>query len=161
MLIRYTNYNQDRFQENFVRIMKERIDTEPRIKGPRPLKADLHLHTAEDPNDRVSYTAKELISKAADQGFEVLAITNHQCLTFNQRLSAYARERGILLIPGMEINVQTPPCSLLKSSSRKEGLRFFIPFCPASSGQSDYCSPSLFSQPAFSQRISFEKPEAF
>ena len=83
-----------------MRILKESINIDTRIKRPRPLKADLHLHTAEDPNDRVSYTAKELISKAADEGFEVLAITNHQCLTFNQRLSAYARERGILLIPG-------------------------------------------------------------
>jgi hypothetical protein len=89
-----------------VRILKESINIDTRIKRPRPLKADLHLHTAEDPNDRVSYTAKELISKAADEGFEVLAITNHQCLTFNQKLSAYARERGILLIPGMEMNVR-------------------------------------------------------
>jgi predicted metal-dependent phosphoesterase TrpH len=89
-----------------VRILKESINIDTRIKRPRPLKVDLHLHTAEDPNDRVSYTAKELISKAADQGFEVLAITNHECLTFNKRLSAYARERGILLIPGMEINVR-------------------------------------------------------
>jgi predicted metal-dependent phosphoesterase TrpH len=106
MLLKCNNYNQDRLQENVLKPMKERIDTEPRIKRPRPLKADLHLHTAEDPNDRVSYTAKELISKAADQGFEVLAITNHECLTFNKRLSAYARELGILLIPGMEINVR-------------------------------------------------------
>ena len=85
---------------------KEGINPRAHVKWPRPLKADLHLHTAEDPNDRVSYTAKELIAKAADEGFEVLAITNHQCLTFNQKLSAYARERGILLIPGMEINVR-------------------------------------------------------
>jgi len=88
-----------------VRIIKESIPRDVRVKGPKPLKADFHLHTAEDPNDRVSHTAKDLISKAADEGFEVLAITNHQCLTFNQRLLSHARERGILLIPGMEINV--------------------------------------------------------
>ena len=99
---------------------KEGINPKPRIKGPRPLKADLHLHTAEDPNDRVSYTAKELISKAADEGFEVLAITNHQCLTFNQKLSAYARERGILLIPGMEINVRHRHVLLLNPPGGKK-----------------------------------------
>jgi len=76
------------------------------MKGPRPLKADLHLHTGEDPHDRVLYTAKELISKAADEGFEVLSITNHQCVTFNKNLSSYARERGILLIPGMEVTIR-------------------------------------------------------
>jgi predicted metal-dependent phosphoesterase TrpH len=103
-----------------VRIIKEPINLDKRIKGPRPLKADLHLHTAEDPCDRVSHTAKELISKAADDGFEVLAITNHQCLTFSQKLSAYARERGILLIPGMEINVKHRHVLLLNPPSGKK-----------------------------------------
>jgi predicted metal-dependent phosphoesterase TrpH len=103
-----------------VKILKDRIHSDTRIKGPRPLKADLHLHTAEDPCDRVSHTAKELISKAADEGFEVLAITNHQCLTFNQRLSSYARERGILLIPGMELNVRHRHVLLLNPPNGKK-----------------------------------------
>jgi hypothetical protein len=77
-----------------------------KIKKPRPLKADLHLHTAEDPLDLVRYTAKELISKAADDGFDVISITNHHQMTFNQDLSIYARERGILLIPGVEMTIQ-------------------------------------------------------
>jgi transcriptional regulator of acetoin/glycerol metabolism len=34
------------------------------IETSKPLKADLHLHTAEDPLDRIRYTAKELIAKA-------------------------------------------------------------------------------------------------
>ncbi len=83
--------------------MKDLFNNNKIKRGQRPLKADLHLHTAEDPHDRVAYTAKELISKAAEEGFEVLSITNHQRLTFNRNLSAFARERGILLIPGMEI----------------------------------------------------------
>ncbi len=97
-------------KHGFRRILSKMIiDSLPhsRNRRPKPLKADLHLHTGEDPNDRVSYSARELISKAADKGFEVLSITNHQCLTFDQRLSAYARERGILLIPGMEMNVRS------------------------------------------------------
>jgi len=89
-------------------------------KGPKPLKVDLHLHTAEDPCDHVRHTAKELISKAADEGFDVLAITNHQTLTFTQRLSAYARERGILLIPGMEVNVRHRHVLLLNPPSGKK-----------------------------------------
>jgi predicted metal-dependent phosphoesterase TrpH len=77
-----------------------------KIKRSKPLKADLHLHTAEDPLDLVRYTAKELISKAADEGFDVISITNHQQMTFNQDLSLYAQERGILLIPGVEMTIQ-------------------------------------------------------
>ncbi|HMK75671.1 MAG TPA: PHP-associated domain-containing protein [Thermodesulfobacteriota bacterium] len=72
----------------------------------RPLKADLHLHTAEDPLDRVRYTAKELISKAADEGFDIISITNHNRMTFNQDLSSYARDKGILLIPGVEMTIR-------------------------------------------------------
>ena len=75
-------------------------------KRPRPLKADLHLHTAEDPLDRVRYTAKELISKAAKEDYDVISITNHHQMTFNHDLSSYAQERGILLIPGVEMTIQ-------------------------------------------------------
>ena len=77
-----------------------------RMKRPRPLKADLHLHTAEDPLDHVRYTAKELISKAADERFDVISITNHHQMTFNQDLLSYAQQRGILLIPGIEMTIR-------------------------------------------------------
>lgn len=72
----------------------------------RPLKADLHLHTADDPLDRIKYTAKELIARAAHQGFEVLSITNHHHTTFNRDLFHYAQERNILLIPGVELTIR-------------------------------------------------------
>jgi predicted metal-dependent phosphoesterase TrpH len=77
-----------------------------RMKRPRPLKVDLHLHTAEDPLDRIRYTAKELISKAADESFDVISITNHHQLTFNQDLLSYAQQMGILLIPGIEMTIR-------------------------------------------------------
>ena len=89
------------------------------------LKADLHLHTAEDPVDRVEYTAKELIAKAADEGFEVISITNHQQMTFSQDLFFYAKERGILLIPGMEMTVQRRHVLVLNPSSHKACSDFF------------------------------------
>jgi hypothetical protein len=77
-----------------------------KIEIMRPLKADFHLHTAEDPLDHIKYTAKELISKAADQEFDVLAITNHDHTTFNRDLFHYAQERNILLIPGVEVTIR-------------------------------------------------------
>jgi predicted metal-dependent phosphoesterase TrpH len=85
----------------------------------KALKADLHLHTAEDPVDRVGYTAKELIAKAADEGFEVISITNHQQMTFSQDLFFYAKERGILLIPGMEMTIQRRHVLVLNPPSHK------------------------------------------
>ncbi len=72
----------------------------------RLLKVDFHLHTADDPHDRVRHSAKELISKAADEGFDVLSITNHHQMTFSQDLASFARDRGILLIPGVEVTIR-------------------------------------------------------
>lgn len=99
--------------------MKESISTDKIIKKPRPLKADLHLHTAEDPCDTVRHTAKELIMKAADEGFDVLSITNHQRMTFSHDLLSYARERGILLIPGMEVTIENRHVLLLNPPRNK------------------------------------------
>jgi predicted metal-dependent phosphoesterase TrpH len=96
-----------------------------KIKKPRPLKADLHLHTAEDPLDRIRYTARELISKAADQGFDVISITNHHRMTFNQDLLSYAQERGILLIPGIEMTIQRRHVLVLNPPPHKMCSDFF------------------------------------
>jgi len=90
-----------------------------RMKRPRPLKADLHLHTAEDPLDRVRYTAKELISKAADERFDVISITNHHQMTFNQDLLSYAQQSGILLIPGIEMTIRRRHVLVLNPPSHK------------------------------------------
>lgn len=69
------------------------------------LKCDLHLHTKEDPRHQLSYSAKELIDAAAGHGYDVLSITNHNTVTYDSELAAYAEERGILLIPGVEATV--------------------------------------------------------
>jgi len=66
------------------------------------LKVDLHLHTAEDPYENISYNAFQLIDRASQKGFDVLSITNHNTATYNQELARYAEKKGILLIPGME-----------------------------------------------------------
>jgi len=100
-------------------------DPTEKTKSPRPLKADLHLHTAEDPLDSVRYTAKELITRAADEGFDVISITNHQQMTFNQELFSYAKERGILLIPGMEMNIERRHVLVLNPPSEKVCPDFF------------------------------------
>ena len=66
------------------------------------LKVDLHTHTAEDPYEKISYTAFQLIDRASHEGFDALAITNHNVVTYNKELVRHAENKGILLIPGME-----------------------------------------------------------
>lgn len=81
------------------------------MKGARPadppLKFDFHLHTLDDPWDHhVYHTAFELIDKAVDLGFGALAITLHGMQMESAEVEAYARERDILLLPGVEQNVE-------------------------------------------------------
>ncbi len=70
------------------------------------LKADFHIHTSEDSKDFIRYSACELIDMAHGLGYQVLSITNHDRCTWSTYLRDYARERGILLIPGMEATIQ-------------------------------------------------------
>ncbi len=72
----------------------------------KELKADIHVHTSEDPEDLVLYSATQLIDMAHKRGYKVLSITNHNKMTYSQYLRDYARERGIVLIPGMEATIE-------------------------------------------------------
>jgi predicted metal-dependent phosphoesterase TrpH len=69
------------------------------------LKADFHVHSSEDPADPVEYSARELIRMASRLGYDVLSITNHNTVTWDEGLAAYAAGKGILLLPGVELSV--------------------------------------------------------
>jgi len=70
------------------------------------LKIDLHLHTREDPLDRITHSALDLIDRAATLGFDALAITLHDSQLTDDATFGYARERGITLIPGCERTIK-------------------------------------------------------
>lgn len=70
------------------------------------LKVDLHLHTGDDPVDRIPHSTAALIERAALLGFDALAITLHDSQFTSPRLTAYARELGIVLIPGLERTIE-------------------------------------------------------
>jgi predicted metal-dependent phosphoesterase TrpH len=76
--------------------------------GKRWLKAELHAHCGLDPVDYkiCRYTPEELIFHAAQNGYEILAITCHDLDIWTEQLSEYARDLGITLIPGMEVTAE-------------------------------------------------------
>src|SRR5688572_258870 len=88
------------------------------------LKADLHLHTRER-EEFITYNAWGLIDRAASYGFQVLRITNHDTVTFSAELQGYARERGILLIPGVEATVEGKHVLLYNIDVPPERIRTF------------------------------------
>ena len=69
------------------------------------LKVDLHIHTADDPQDIVPYSTVELIDRAAALGFGAIAVTLHDRQLELSPLVAYARGRGVELIGGIERSI--------------------------------------------------------
>ena len=90
------------------------------------VKADLHLHTAEDPFDEIDYTAAELLVRARAGGFRVLAITLHDKVFDDPEVFAKARDLGILLIQAAELRIEGADAVLLNISVEEAaGVRSF------------------------------------
>ncbi len=69
------------------------------------IKTNLHFHTADDPADPIYYSTKEGIDKAVSLGFGALAITCHQKFAWTKEYFEYAKSKGLVFIPGIEIYV--------------------------------------------------------
>jgi predicted metal-dependent phosphoesterase TrpH len=89
------------------------------------LKVELHTHTADDPVDRIPYTAIELIDRAAALGYDALAITLHEAQLDIRRLVSYAADRGVVLLPGVERSIEGRHVLLLNFHSGTEDVRTF------------------------------------
>ncbi len=71
------------------------------------LKIDLHTHCNEDPVDTwIKHSPKELIDHASNLGFDVISITCHNKIVYSENLQEYANEKGILLVPGAERDIE-------------------------------------------------------
>jgi len=66
------------------------------------LKVELHAHTASDPLDYIRHTTRELIDHAAALGYHALAVTLHNRYYDPAEDDAYAREKRVVLIAGIE-----------------------------------------------------------
>jgi predicted metal-dependent phosphoesterase TrpH len=92
----------------------------------KPLKVDLHIHTKEDKEDSISYSAYQLIDEAALRDFDALAITNHDTLTYSHELRSYAAARGIVLIPGVEAAIRGKHILLVNMPFKNGSYNSFI-----------------------------------
>lgn len=89
------------------------------------LKVDLHLHSCEDPIDNITYDARTLIDRAALLGFDAIAITLHDGVLRDRTVAAYARERGIVLLPGIERSIQGRHVLLINFPEHAQDVRTF------------------------------------
>lgn len=63
------------------------------------------MHSGEDPKDGLRYPATALIDRAVALGFDAIAITLHEKVIEDERVYAYAAERGLLMIPAAEARI--------------------------------------------------------
>src|SRR6266404_2164262 len=81
------------------------------------IKVDLHIHTLDDPKDVIDYSAHQLLERAKQLGFGVLAITLHDAVFDRPEVFADAAAMGILLIPAAEVRLQGADVIVLNVSS--------------------------------------------
>jgi len=77
------------------------------------IKLDLHIHTLDDPKDKLDYSAHELLARARRLGFSALAITLHDEVFDRPKVFADAQRLGILLIPAAEMRIEGADIILL------------------------------------------------
>lgn len=84
------------------------------------LKVDFHIHTSEDPKDNfITYDAYELIDTAREKGYDAIAITNHNHLTYCDDLVDYACQKDIILFRGIEKTIESCHVILLNMDPEK------------------------------------------
>lgn len=89
------------------------------------LKVDLHLHSSEDPVDVIAHNAHQLVDRAAELGFDALALTLHDCDFRDTGLRAYAADRGIVIVPGVERTIEGRHVLLINFPERTDHVRTF------------------------------------
>ena len=89
------------------------------------LKVELHAHSADDPLDAIPHTTEQLIERAAEMGYQALAVTLHDRQLDVRRYAAFAAKRGVTLIPGIERTIHGKHVLLLNFSRAAEDVQSF------------------------------------
>ncbi len=89
------------------------------------LKASLHFHAKDDPQDFIDHSMREGLDHAASLSFSVLAITLHEKFYNLSEINEYAASRNILLIPGVEIAINKKHIVVLNCDENAEKIGTF------------------------------------
>ncbi len=90
------------------------------------LKANFHFHSNDDPVDTfIDYSVYQAIEEAVRLGYGILALTCHQKFAYKKEYGEYARQRGLLLVPGIEKNVEGGHVILLNCGPEAEKIKTF------------------------------------
>lgn len=93
------------------------------------LKIDLHIHSREDVAEQVFghddlLPATEIIDLAIAANYDAISFTHHGLLYNDHYVSDYAKERGLLLISGLEAIIERKHVLLINFTKHKHILNF-------------------------------------
>lgn len=88
------------------------------------LKINLHFHARAD-ELAVPYDIYQYIDYAKERGFGVLAYTPHRKFLFEEDFRRYAEDKGILLIPAMEMEIDQRHILVLNCGKEAENIKTF------------------------------------
>jgi predicted metal-dependent phosphoesterase TrpH len=89
------------------------------------IKTNLHFHAKEDPIDKVEYGVKTALKKAAELGFGALALTFHRTFNDGAEFKDEADKNGVLVIPGIEANIENKDVVILNCDKNAEKIKTF------------------------------------
>lgn len=89
------------------------------------IKISLHNHIDQDPVDNISYSIYDLINEASFLGFKGLSITCHDKFIDPAPYKDFAKNKGVILISGIEKTIQGKHVLILNSSPETEEIRSF------------------------------------
>lgn len=88
-------------------------------------KVQFHVHTGQDPIDRPRHSEYEMLDYAARHGYDAISITCHEKLVFSDELKNYAEKKGILLIPGIEKDIEKRHVLIINATPQAEKIHTF------------------------------------
>ena len=88
------------------------------------LKTGLHFHANND-EKFIGYNIYQGIDCAREKGFDVLAYTPHRKFLFRDEYAKYAENKGILLIPGIEMEIGEKHIVVLNCDKEIENVKSF------------------------------------
>ena len=88
------------------------------------LKTNLHFHTKEDEKS-ISYDIYQAIDYAKTHNFDVLAYTPHRKFFFKDEYAEYAAKKDILLMPGIEMEIEGKHIVVLNCDKEIEDVKSF------------------------------------
>jgi len=89
------------------------------------LKANFHMHTAEDRHHRLDYTIYEAVDYATKNNFQILNLTCHGFWACKKEYADYALSKNILLLPGIEAKIEGKHVIISNCDKESENIKTF------------------------------------